>query len=141
MTDRPASPHVAGRPAIDRLMGQVAQEARTIPGPAPTLRQVAMVLHALADHTALLAALEHDRSGTHWPDATSVGRWLHAVGDQAQFAAADSDDPAMPISREEFGTLVDAWHTGDDPRPLHDFCGLTRSQLHQLIVPSAAQPA
>lgn len=79
-----SGPLVVGQPAIDRLMRQVAQASRTIPGETPTLRQVAMVLHALADHTALQAALRYrDDDGP----ATSVGRWLHAVGDQAEWAA------------------------------------------------------
>lgn len=40
-----------------------------------------MVLHALADHTAIMQALKHRSDPTSpWPEATSVGRWLHDVG-------------------------------------------------------------
>jgi len=45
--------------------------------------QVAVVCHALADHTALLEALRYAPGGP-WPEARSVGRWLHAVGDQLE---------------------------------------------------------
>lgn len=74
-------PQVVGEPAADRLMRQL--DYRLHPDAAPLNRdQVAVVLHALADHTALMAALEHRREDTPWPEATSVGRWLHDVGNQ-----------------------------------------------------------
>ncbi len=67
---------------------------RLNPEVAPLTReQVAVVLHALADHTALEAARVHDRlerghlgSGPArvalWPTSTSIGRWLHDTADQ-----------------------------------------------------------
>lgn len=75
---------VAGQPAADRLMG--ALDYRLSPGIGPLTRaHVAVVLHALADHTAIEVALrhEHDPSG-YAPHATSVGRWLHAVADDLE---------------------------------------------------------
>lgn len=77
-------------PAKDRLMQQVQRQNWRRPDvPAPTPHQVAMVLHALADHTALEQArvwdrTENDGSGnetTFCPTSTSIGRWLHAFGD------------------------------------------------------------
>lgn len=48
-----------------------------------TRDEVAVVLHALADHTALEAARTHRRPDDgHWPTSTSIGRWLHDVADQ-----------------------------------------------------------
>lgn len=73
---------VAGQNATDRLMGQIHQENRRIDGEPPTAMQVAMVLHALADHTAIMEMLKHRPDPTSpWPKATSVGRWFHDVGD------------------------------------------------------------
>ncbi len=40
-----------------------------------------MVLHALADHTAIQAALRHRFEPGYWPEATSMGRWYHDVAD------------------------------------------------------------
>lgn len=48
-----------------------------------TARQVAAVLHGLADHTALVVALDYRRpEDDHWPEATSLGRWLHDTAAQ-----------------------------------------------------------
>jgi hypothetical protein len=85
---------IGGMDAAERLRTQVAAQARRFPGvPLPTDQQLAVVLHALADHTALVAALNFDRSGA-WPDATSVGRFLHAWGDRFEDEAA-SQPPAL----------------------------------------------
>lgn len=89
-------PHVAGQPAADRLLQQIQQEART-GGTPPTPTQVAIVLHALADHTAIQAALTHRPDPTSpWPAATSVGRWFHDVADQITDQITDEaqDDAA-----------------------------------------------
>ncbi len=73
---------VAGEPAHERLMKQIKHERRRIDAPIPSSRQVAMVLHALADHTAIMQMLEHRPDLTSpWPKATSIGRWFHDVGD------------------------------------------------------------
>jgi hypothetical protein len=73
---------VSDQYAADRLMEQISYQQRRIPGATPTHMQVAMVLHALADHTAIMSALKHRPDPTSpWPEATSVGRWLHDVGD------------------------------------------------------------
>lgn len=80
MADR--GPVVAGQSAADRLMGQL--DYRLHPDAEELTRdQVAVVLHALADHTAIMEALRHRPDpDSPWPQATSVGRWLHDVGDQ-----------------------------------------------------------
>jgi hypothetical protein len=69
-------PMVCGEPAADRLMRsldyRLHPDARRL-----TRDEVAVVLHALADHTAIKAAL----SWRHAPHATSVGRWCHDVAD------------------------------------------------------------
>lgn len=78
-------PTVCGEPAIDRLMRQVAQEMRIHDCAEPSREQVAVVLHALADHTAIQAAMQW-RIDPHspWMAATSLGRWFHDVADQAE---------------------------------------------------------
>lgn len=48
-----------------------------------------MVLHTLADHTALEAARVYDRArgdveDTLWPTSLSIGRWLHAVANDLE---------------------------------------------------------
>lgn len=64
-----------------RLMDNVRRQALHIPAPAPSPQQVAIVLHALADHTAIMSAFGHNPDPTSpWPEATSIGRWLHDVG-------------------------------------------------------------
>lgn len=77
-------PMVAGEPAADRLMRSL--DYRLSPGVEPLTReQVAVVLHALADHTALVAALAHRRDeSSPWPDVLSIGRWLHDVADRLE---------------------------------------------------------
>ena len=76
--------------AADRLMQQIGYQKRRINEPLPSHRQVAMVLHALADHTAIMSALQHRRDETDetnpWPEATSIGRWLHDVGDDLELS-------------------------------------------------------
>ena len=75
-------PKVAGQYADDRLLANIVRERRRFEDPIPSPEQVAMVLHALADHTAILEMLQHRPDSTSpWPEATSVGRWLHDVGD------------------------------------------------------------
>jgi hypothetical protein len=74
---------VAGQNATDRLMGQL--DNRITGEPKPTKKQVAMVLHALADHTAIMTMLEHRPDPTSpWPQANSVGRWFHDVGHELE---------------------------------------------------------
>lgn len=76
---------VAGKSATHRLMGQINQQGRRLDGPLPTATQVAMVLHALADHTAIMEALKHRPDNTSpWPEATSIGRWFHDLGDEME---------------------------------------------------------
>lgn len=56
----------------------------------PTPLQVAAVLHGMADHTAIQHllnvianghAMRRDTDDNLWPEATSVGRYFHALGD------------------------------------------------------------
>lgn len=79
-----AEPMVAGQRAADRLMRSL--DYRLSPGVEPlTEEQVAVVLHALADHTALMAALAYRTDPTSpWPQSVSVGRWLHDTADQLE---------------------------------------------------------
>ena len=77
-------PTVADEPAADRLMRSLDYRLSSVIEPL-TPEQVAVVLHALADHTALQAALAYRRDiASPWPEATSLGRWLHEVGDQLE---------------------------------------------------------
>lgn len=76
---------VAGEFASLRLMRQISYEKRRINEPLPSPRQVAMVLHALADHTAIMSALQYRPDPISiWPQATSIGRWLHDVGNDLE---------------------------------------------------------
>lgn len=76
------APTIAGESAADRLMRSLDYRLH------PTARrltreEVAVVMHALADHTAIEAALRfRPEPESPWPYALSVGRWFHAVGDQ-----------------------------------------------------------
>ena len=74
---------IGDQDAHDRLRRAVDNEARMFPGvPAPTDVQVAMVLHALADHTLLMVALQHRHDeDSYWPEALSVGRFAHDLAD------------------------------------------------------------
>lgn len=79
MTSR--GPQVAGELAIDRLMRQL--DYRLTDAAPLTRQQVAVVLRALADHTAITAALRwRVDPDSPWPEATSIGRWLHDTADQ-----------------------------------------------------------
>jgi hypothetical protein len=69
--------------AADRIMRQL--DSRLTGEPKPTRKQVAMVLHAMADHTAIMQALDYRPDFTSpWPQATSVGRWYHDVADDLE---------------------------------------------------------
>lgn len=76
---------IANELAGVRLMRKINDERRRIDAPMPTQDQVALVLHALADHTAIMTALNHRPDPTSpWPEATSVGQWLHDMGDSLE---------------------------------------------------------
>jgi hypothetical protein len=83
MRDRRPNPwQIGGVDARTRLVQAVHHEARTYVEGPPTQAQIAMVLHALADHTSLLVALNFDPPvDGFWPEASSVGRFLHHYGD------------------------------------------------------------
>ncbi len=82
-------PEVAGQPASERLM-QALDYRRFPEVPEISEEQVAIVLHALADHSAIVAAMNHPREWSTWQDrsvkdpAADVGRWLHAVADDLE---------------------------------------------------------
>lgn len=74
---------VVGQLAGERLMAALDYRLRDVA--ALSAVQVAVVLHALADHTALIVALTYRRDeSSPWPEAQSLGRWLHDVGDQLE---------------------------------------------------------
>jgi hypothetical protein len=77
-------PQVAGEAAGDRLMRSI--DYRLSPGARQLTREeVAVVLHALADHTAIVAAIAYNQPDDgHWPQATSLGRWFHDTADQLE---------------------------------------------------------
>lgn len=77
-----SGPTVAGEPAADRLMRSL--DYRQSPDiPRLSRPQVAVVLHALADHAALEAARRWAPDPSlPWPTSLSIGRWLHDTGDQ-----------------------------------------------------------
>lgn len=77
-SQRPARTLVVGKPAADRLMRRLDYRLSPANTPRLTREQVAVVLHALADHTALMAALNYRRDDTSpWPESVSLGRWFH----------------------------------------------------------------
>ena len=79
-----------GEDAADRIMK--ALDNRMTGEPKPTRKQVGMVLHALADHTAIMEMVQFDRSDKWhpgqeeklWPTETSIGRWFHRVADDLE---------------------------------------------------------
>jgi hypothetical protein len=81
-----------GENAGDRIMKQL--DNRLTGEPKPTRKQVGMVLHAMADHTAIMEMTQFDRKdhiGSNagketqfWPTETSIGRWFHGVGDDLE---------------------------------------------------------
>ena len=85
---------VSGENAGDRIMRNL--DNRITGEPKPTKKQVAMVLHALADHTAICVMVKYDRMGKaqqgedptketkFWPTETSIGRWFHDVGHELE---------------------------------------------------------
>jgi hypothetical protein len=86
-------PMVAGQPATDRIMS--ALDNRITGEPKPTRKQVAMVLHAMADHTAIMQMVNYDMRDLHpnrdkkteyWPVETSIGRWFHVVAGELEDA-------------------------------------------------------
>lgn len=87
-----AEDKIAGQPAHERLMESVSRQAKFYLNQPmhkgetpPSAIQVAIVLHALADHTAIMQMLAYRPDSTSpWPQATSAGRWLHDVGNDLE---------------------------------------------------------
>ncbi len=74
---------IGGTDPAKRLMGQISLYSKTAPVPTP--EQVAAVLHALADYTAIVQAVNHSRdTDDPHPEAISVVRWLHKYGDNLE---------------------------------------------------------
>lgn len=71
---------IGGQDPVERLILAVIENSYrgSPPQGPPSPQQISYVLHALADHTALLHAVDFD---VNEDSATSVGRWLHAYGD------------------------------------------------------------
>ncbi len=102
MTPRETLGTIGGVDAVHRLERAVKAEARMWPDQEPPNRaQIAMVLHALADHTAIQHAqtfsLDED---SPWPASTSIGRFLHAYGDR--FDAACITDATPPREKTKW---------------------------------------
>lgn len=127
-------PMVAGEPAADRLMASVAWR---IPQGCPPISrdQVALVLHALADHAALEAARTYrrasDQPGDFHPTSTAIGRWLHDTADQLTDPAAQppseptaGEHPApaarVPAERDAIPSRQNGLHWWADPAR-HDY--------------------
>lgn len=110
---------ISGQPAHERLMQAVHREAnfylsqpKNHGNATPTPIQVAVVLHALADHTAIMSMLNHRHDETSpWPHATSVGRWFHDVGHDLEGVQpthpVDSKTPEIEGIRSVDKLLVD----------------------------------
>ena len=82
-------PTVAGQPAADRIIRQVniqhSYGMHSSKGGKVNPLQIATVLHALADHSALMEAVKHRPvPNSPWPEAESIGRWLHDVADDIE---------------------------------------------------------
>lgn len=84
---------IGGDDPVERLMRQVFNSSWSgnPPERPPSPQQVAYVLHALADHTSLTAAITYTGSDNY---AANVGRWLHAYGDTIEFAIPPAGGPA-----------------------------------------------
>ncbi len=77
---------IAGDDPLERIMLSMRSQARMYPGiELPSRMQLALAYRALADHTLLMAALEFSREAEDrfWPEATSLGRFFHALADKA----------------------------------------------------------
>lgn len=80
---------VAGESYDKRLRDQLKRECAAWSVPMPTDEQIGAVLHAMADHTSIMAMTRYDRSNLYhpergddlWPTETSVGRFFHTAGD------------------------------------------------------------
>lgn len=92
-----SKPKVAGKSASEHLMQKIRyKQGSNLYAPMPSEKQVALVLHALADHTAILAMTNYDRMGKapqgedpaketkFWATETSIGRWFQAVADDLE---------------------------------------------------------
>ena len=65
---------------VDRLMGSIGREHWRYPEePVPSMGQVSMVAHALADHTVNNQMVRFSDDAE--TPAHAVGRWMHAFGD------------------------------------------------------------
>jgi hypothetical protein len=87
---------IGGNDPVERLMRQVinASWSGNPPERPPSPQQVAYVLHALADHTALTGAITYTGSDNY---AVNVGRWLHAYGDTIEFAISKAGETASDV--------------------------------------------
>ena len=138
---RSAKVKVSNQYAAPRLLRRLSYQQQKTNEPLPTPEQVAMVLHALAaDHVATMSALKYRRDDTSpWPEATSIGRWLHDVGDDLKFIGVELViDEDTPIVRERLsdlaacGCLCRLLQKLD--YPLGAFCSLTNCASDAIFV-------
>lgn len=123
-----------GEHIADRLMRQQALQPGSLPlkdEPAPTKRQVAAVMHALADFTLQhhmlgeeVLALGDDRRKASWDGpavpnrddrrewarAVGIGRLFHGIGDELEEQAFTE-----VFKRERLGTWTDEESVGEIP--------------------------
>lgn len=115
-------PTVAGEPAADRLMRSLDYRLSDPGMPRVSPQQVAVVLHALADHTALMAALDYRRDdASPWPESLSLGRWLHDTADDLRDrpdTAAREGQQREAIKAEALREAASAmWHEPESVLP------------------------
>jgi hypothetical protein len=101
-------PRVVGEPAGERLM-RTQDVQRAVRETGLTAKQVAAVLHGLADHTALMAASEYSQpEDGFWPVQTSIGRWLHDTAFQLERAAIARENADVQTFTEADAAVLDA---------------------------------
>ena len=85
------NPWVGDQSAADRLRSNL--DYRLHPNAERlTDEQIAIVLHGLADHTMLMAAVNWNPEGSYMSSnsaASSVGQWLHRVADDFEWMRED----------------------------------------------------
>lgn len=80
---------IGGVDAVDRIVGQVQWNCMAHGVEEPSVAQIGVVLRALADHTSLTQAVRCRPDPDFEPEATSVGRWLHAYADACRERARE----------------------------------------------------
>jgi len=70
--------------STDRILSTLRRQEGQYGGSADISEyQVACVLKAMADHTLIMEMLAYKpEENSPWPEATSVGRWIHSAADE-----------------------------------------------------------